>query len=429
MRKPQKYEVEIEKIIHGGQGLGTLPDGKKCLVWNALPGERVLFESRKKKASYIEGTAIEIIKASVDRIQPRDELYLSTSPWQMMTYEAENKFKAEILQESLSRAGVRYEASISMYAPETPWHYRGKMEYSFYGDENGLHLALFNRGTHRKQITTGSSIARPEIDDAAQKICRILNEHSIRAADLKSLMLRCNQEGQVVAGLFTRDKKFPKIDTLNSVCQGIAVYYSNPKSPASIITEELYVMGDTSLTDKLRGREIMYDAVSFFQVNLDPYSRALEVIADEIMGEVTDMYAGVGSIGLSVTANGPLKLVEADNSSAAMAKHNIKKASQYGLEKVELIVSSLEKSLEQIPAGTNKTVIFDPPRAGLHEKISVTTKERAPAKVIYLSCNPSTLARDLHILQDRYHILSVGCYNFFPRTPHIEALAILEATK
>ena len=232
--------VKIDKLVHGGQGIGTLEDGKKALVWNVLPGETVKFTPRKSKSSYVEGVADEIIDASPDRAQPKDDLYLSTSPWQMMVYKAENKYKQEILAETLQRAGVVYHDKVGFNAPEKEWNYRNKMEYSFFGDDDGLHLALYNRGTHRKQIVRGSSIARPEIDETANKICQILNDKKVRAGDLKSLIVRCDQRGETVAAIFTRNDKFPHIVELADTCKGLGVFFSNPKSPASVLTRELF---------------------------------------------------------------------------------------------------------------------------------------------------------------------------------------------
>lgn len=414
-KTPRVHEVVIDKLVHGGQGLGTLVDGKKALVWNVLPGEHVRFTERKSKSSFVEGVAEEILKLSSERETPRDDLYLSTSPWQMMTYASENKYKQEILIETLARGGVTYEGDLNFQHPEEQWQYRNKMEYSFWGDDNGLHLALYNRGTHQKQIVTGSSIARPEIDATANAICEILQNYNVRAGDLKSLIIRCNQAGECVAALFTRNEKFTNFLEFTNVCKGVVVYFSNPRSPASVATTKLYEHGDITLTDEILCKAITYDVLSFFQVNLDSYNLALRTIARAVEGErVTDMYAGTGSIGLSVGAH---TLVEIDPHSAAMARHNAP-------DGVQIIETASEKATEYIP--TNETVIFDPPRAGLHADVTAAVLEQKPSRIVYLSCNPSTFARDLALLQDNYEIAAVTGYNFFPRTPHIEALAILE---
>lgn len=417
--KPQTFEVVIEKLVHGGQGIGTLESGKKALVWNALPGETVRFDTRKSKSKLVEGIASEILKPSEQREVPRDELYLSTSPWQMMQYAAENTYKQQILVETLERAHVAVPAEVDFKAPEEPWHYRNKMEYSFYGDDDGLHLALFNRGSHQKQIVTGSSIARPEIDETAGKLRDILHKHAVRASDLKSAIIRCDEAGNTVVALFTRDQAFAKIDELEALCQGVVVCYSNPKSPASVRTQDLYKFGDISLRDTLLDAPIGYDVFSFFQGNLGIFRTALGDIREAVGdSKVIDMYSGVGSIGLSLPQTD--LLVESEAANVVWAKKNT------GTPRTaEVIHATSESALEHIDA--EYTLIVDPPRAGLHKKLTDRILEVQPPTMVYLSCNPATFARDLRILEEKYAIESVTGYNFFPRTPHIEALAVLTA--
>lgn len=419
--KPKVYEVKIEKLVYGGQGIGTLADGKKALVWNALPGEKVRLRTVKSNKGFVVGIAEEVLTPSAEREEPLDPQYLSTSPWQMMTYAAENKYKQEILVETLQRAGVDYKGEIGFNAPQRQWAYRNKMEYAFFGDDDGLHLASFTRGSTRKQIVTGSSLANPAIDKTAACIVGVLNSKGIRASELKSLMVRCSDAGACAAALFVRNNNFEKIPELKTTAKGIVVYFSDSRSPASVATRELYVSGNIALEDKLLGIPIKYDVLSFFQVNLEPYQEALKAIRKAVgKSEVTDVYAGVGSIGLTIGTS-KLRLIEIDKNSVEMARANAS-----GVKRnVEVIEASSEKAVEYIPSGKGSSVIFDPPRAGLHAKIVKSVLEKQPERVVYLSCNPSTLARDLQLLDAGYEVESIEGYNFFPRTPHIEALAIL----
>ncbi len=408
-------EVKIDKLVHGGQGLGQLSSGQKIFVWNALPGEVVGVRVGRKKRGFAEGFAEEIITPSKDRIEPVDEAYLSTSPWQILTIDAENKYKKEILQEAFEREKVSL-PSFEFIAVGDSLHYRNKMEYSFWGDDDGLHLALFHRASHGKRIITGSSIARPEIDKTANAILAILNNNGIRASQLKTVILRVNQQGSVVAAIYVKDNKFPKLIELEDVCDGVAVYFSNPKSPASIVTKKLYVTGSIQLRDDVSRVPILYDVNSFFQVNLPVFEEALKQIKKAVgkSKNIIDMYAGVGTIGLVVGAN---KLIEID-------EHNIDMAVQNAESKAEIIHASTEHAVDHIDS--KSYVIFDPPRAGLHDKVIDRILEVKPKKIIYLSCNPSTQARDIAKLSGAYNIKSFTGYNFFPRTPHIESLAILE---
>jgi len=408
-------EVKIEKLVHGGQGLGVLPDGRKVFVWNALPGETLQVQLTKQRKDYAEGIAQEILRSAPERTQPFDEAYLSTSPWQIMEFATENAQKQAILQETFAREKVAVpEMTFVTKGPEH--HYRNKMEYSFWADDHGLHLALYQRGTHGKQIVAGSSIARPEIDEVAGKICTVLQQHGVRGSQLKTVVLRCNQAGEVVAALFAKDKDFPVIKELQAVCKGITVCFSNPKSPASVVTKELYAYGDLTLRDTLLGKEIAYDVHSFFQVNVPVFVAALEQIQLLSSGakDIIDLYSGVGTIGIPVGAS---VLVELDPHNVAMAKHNAAK------QPVKVVHASTEQALEYITP--EACVIVDPPRAGLHPKVVDSLIAQKPAQIIYLSCNPVTQARDLAQLQEAYTVAELTGYNFFPRTPHIESLVNL----
>ncbi len=414
----QLEHVTIQKLVHGGQGIGVLQDGRKVFVWNTLPGETVAVEFTKKRRDYAEGIAREIIKASPERVEPRDDAYLSTSPWQIMPFAAENSAKQQILAEAMQRELVLYNKPIEFRAGEQQWHYRNKMEYSFWADDDGIHGALFNRGTHRKQIITSSSIARPEIDQFVQKMCSVLTEVGVRGTQLKTVVVRCDQAGNCVAALFVKDQHFPELSQLDGIAQGITVCFSNPKSPASVLTKELYTFGNTTLSDTVLDCQIQYDVHSFFQVNLPVFETALKRI-DYLtagVGKKVDMYSGVGTIGIPCLAT---TLVESDPKNVAMARQNVAHSNQ----QIEVVEASSEKALEHITA--DSSLIVDPPRAGLHKDVVIRINDVKPAQIAYLSCNPSTQARDIALLQGSYDVTVIEGYNFFPKTPHIESLAIL----
>ncbi len=413
-------ELVIDKLVHGGQGFGTLSDGRKVFVWNALPGETVRARLLKKKRSYAEAIAEEIVIASANRVEPVESNYLATSPWQILSYDAENKAKAAIVNELFQQAGVPITQQVEATHTEEEWRYRNKMEYSFWGDDDGLHLALFRRGTHGKEIVQGSELALRPLDRAAGAVLHELQNLDIRAGDLKTVIVRCSQHEASAAALFVKTKSFPKL-ALPAGLQGLRVYYSDPKSPASVTTKLLQELGDVGLQDELLGKSFSYDVDSFFQVNLPIFELALGKIKEHCQSAaVTDMYAGVGSIGLSV-ASERVNLIELDDASTAMARHN---ATASGLE-TNVIQASTEKVLDYITG--SEPVIFDPPRSGLHDKVVERVLEAKPSQVVYLSCNPATQARDLAKLQTNYKIDYFETFNFFPKTPHIETLAILSA--
>lgn len=412
-------DVTVEKLVHGGQGLAELADGRKVFVWNALPGERIRARLIKQKRSYAEAIAEEILEASPDRIEPLEENYLATSPWQIMTFEAENRHKKTIVEELFAHGKVALPAMSETVHVGPEFYYRNKMEYSFWGDEAGLHLALHQRGSQGKQIVTGSKLALPAVDTAANAIMVELQKLNPRAGDLKTVIVRANQKGGAVAALFTKLPHFREI-SLPEGLKGLRVYYSDPKSPASVPTKLLYELGNAALHDKLLGRPFTYDVDSFFQVNLPVFEQALGRIKSFCTtDDLVDMYAGVGSIGLSV-AGKSVELIELDPATAAMARVN---AAASGLD-AEVIEASADDAIQSIVS--DKPVIFDPPRAGLHAKIIERILEARPPRIVYLSCNPATHARDLKLLESAYKITHFEVFNFFPRTPHIETLAVLE---
>lgn len=410
-------EVTVSKLVHGGQGLAELSDGRKVFVWNALPGETVRVRVIKKKRSYAEAIAEEVVTPAAERVEPREDNYLATSPWQMMQYAAENKYKAEIVRELFAHEKVTLPDFGETEHDSQEWNYRNKMEYSFWGDDDGLHLALHRRGSHGKQIVQGSALAMPALDAGALAVLAELRKLDVRAGDLKTIIVRCTQDGAVAAALYTKIESFPLFEMPNEV-QGLRVYYSNPKSPASVPTKLLHELGDVTLSDELLGTRFTYDVDSFFQVNLPIYEKALARIREHCESDPVDMYAGVGSIGLSI-AKQHVELVELDPATAAMARLN---AQASGID-AEVVEASTEKALEYIVE--DRPVIFDPPRAGLHAKVVEHCLEVKPPQILYLSCNPATQARDLALLQQTYEVTFFEVYNFFPRTPHIESLAIL----
>ena len=378
----------VEKFIPGGFSLATRDDGKKAFFWNALPGEIVTdFEIVKNKSSYFEAIATKIENPSPYRIEPKDECFLSTSPWQILDYSYELEQKSLLVQE------IFREHDITIDAPEIitdgkDYEYRNKMEYALYYDHSDekIHLAFHARGSHRKVPIFKSSLERPEIFKRALGIIDDLNTRHEEARKYQSLLLRCNQAGEVSGGLFENGKPHPVFDNLE---------------------------------DKILGHEYSYSPNGFFQINLPVYEMALKEIRQHIdTDEVLDLYSGVGTIGLSVARDRKLTLVEVDKSAYKELVNNSRNQNN--------IITILEKSENTLNYINNtKTIILDPPRAGIDRKLTERLLEVAPPKIIYLSCNPATQARDVKILLEKYHIDKVKTFNFFPHTPHIENLVVL----
>ena len=380
--------IKVEKIIPGGQAIGTMENGKKIFFWNALPGETVAeYTVLKSKSHFEEAVATKIENQSPFRVKPKDECFLSTSPWQIMDYNYELKTKQELVVEVFREHQISIKEPI-IFTDGKDYHYRNKMEYSLFwnNEKNLIEPAFHVRGSHKKMIINQSSIERPEIFNQMKTIIDDLNARHEEARKYQSLLLRCDQNGNVSGGLFENGKPHPVFDNLNDI---------------------------------ILGQNYSYSPNGFFQINLPVYELALQEIKKHILTEkVLDLYSGVGTIGLSVARDKELTLVEVNKSAYQELVSNTESLSNATavLDKSENVTNYIEPDM---------TVILDPPRAGCDKKLIDKLLEVKPTKIIYLSCNPATQARDIKLLLESYHIEEIKSFNFFPHTPHIENLVVL----
>ena len=434
MRKQIFETLRLEKIVGGGQAIGTLGDGRKAFVWGGLPKELVTIRVTKKKSHFVEGIATEIIEESPERITPKDEnSYLSTSPWQIMPMSREQTYKASLIEEAFLLHNITLPGKIDVFTDGVEFNYRNKVEFSWFGDKTDddeketLDLAFFKRGGKGKVIVDGTSLAHPSINKLAIEIRDLLRTKPIVARQLKTLLIRSDQQGNAVWQLYVKDK----IENLISdneakllSAKGGEIIYSDPKSPASRITKRLEKFGDTTLSDTILGVAFNYACEGFFQVNIPVYEKALSDMKAWINCNekllTLDLYSGVGTIGLTIGGD-DVTLVEINEHAVAEMQRNITKLNR---PNAKAILAPSEKSLEYIT--DEQIVIVDPPRAGLHADVTNRLLETAPPRIIYLSCNPVTQARDVSLLQEKYEIVHHQGYNFFPRTPHIEHLVVLD---
>ncbi len=434
MRKQIFETLRLEKIVGGGQAIGTLDDGRKAFVWGGLPKELVTIRVTKKKSHFVEGIMTEIIEKSPERITPKDEnSYLSTSPWQIMPMSSEQSYKASLIEEAFLLHNITLPEKIEVFSDGVEFNYRNKVEFSWFGDKTDddeketLDLAFFKRGGKGKVVIDGTSLAHPSINKLAIEIRDLLRTKPIVARQLKTLLIRTDQKGSAVWQLYIKDK----IENLISdneakllSAKGGEIIYSDPKSPASRITERLEKFGDTTLSDTILGVAFNYACEGFFQVNIPVYEKALSDMKKWINCNeklpILDLYSGVGTIGLTIGGD-DVTLVEINEHAVAEMQRNIAKLNRLS---AKAILAPSEKSLECITG--EQIVIVDPPRAGLHADVTNRLLETEPPRIIYLSCNPVTQARDVSLLQEKYEIVHHQGYNFFPRTPHIEHLVVLD---
>ena len=500
MKRQPLETIHLDKIVGGGQALGTLADGRKCFVWGGLPSETVTVRITKKKSHFVEAVVEEVILPSPDRIQPRDpDSYLSTSPWQIMPLEIEQAYKRQLIGDAFTLHNVTLPAAIDIYCDNIAYGYRNKVEFSWYSESvvsravsqkrsglalagpglfsddtrgvdadsdrkessgDTLDLAFFRRGSKGKIVVDGTSLAHPEINNLARTIRDLLHHKHISARQLKTLLVRCDQSGSCVWQLYVKDR-LPEIITADEAAklpaQGGEIIYSDPRSPASRITERLACFGNTTLTDTILGIPFRYACEGFFQVNIPVYEQALRdmkewmlrdcnsqrsgrqlghhqkksgqlhvgpgLFSDDIRAvklSTIDLYAGVGTIGLTIGGDN-ITLVEINADAVREMQRNI---TELGRTDARAVLAPSEQALDHITG--KEIVIVDPPRAGLHSDVIATLLQQLPPRILYLSCNPVTQARDVALLQQRYRIAWHRGYNFFPRTPHSEHLVVLD---
>lgn len=422
-------EITIDRVIGGGQTIGTLESGKKGLIWGAMPGETVKAQVTRKKSTFVEAFVTEVITPSSERIEPRDpDSYLSTSPWQIMNLDTETHFKSALIEEAFELHDIVLPQPIAVWTDGNEYEYRNKIEYSFWWDKESdqLDLAFFRRGSHGKIPVSGTSLALPSINTAATAILQVLRKRPIQAFMLKTIIIRTNQQGNVAAQLYVKDEAF-ELFTENELSlmgvQGFELIFSNPKSPASVITKRLQAWGEPTLTDTILDIPFTYAVEGFFQINIPVYEQALRDMRQWIEDgkAVVDLYSGVGTIGLTIGGNN-VTMVEINEHAVREMQRNITAMEREKTAKA--ILAPSEAALEHITS--DAVVILDPPRAGLHSDVTDKLLETTPERIIYLSCNPVTQARDVALLAEKYGIRHHQGYNFFPRTPHIEHLVILD---
>jgi 23S rRNA (uracil1939-C5)-methyltransferase len=431
MKTPQIEQLTLEKIVGGGQTLGHQANGRAVFVWGALPGETASVRITKKKSRLAEGVAESILLPSKERVAPRDETtYLSTSPWQILSFDAEQHYKSALIEEAFELHNIVLPQPITVFTDGREYHYRNKVEFSFFGQQEDdgtdkLDLAFFRRGSMGKVIVEQCSLLPDTMMQTARDITRYLESSHISARQLKTLLIRCDQSGQCVWQLYVKVDDFSL--TADDIARHVSalggeIIYSDPKSPASRITKRLSQAGDLVLTDTILGVPFRYATEGFFQVNLPVYEGALTDMADWVEERDTvDMYAGVGSIGLTI-GKGKVTLVEVNEDAVREMRRNIQELGRE--ETAEAVLAPSEKSLGYITS--DATIILDPPRAGLHQDVIDALLSAAPERIVYLSCNPVTQARDVALLAARYGVRHHQGYNFFPRTPHIEHLVVLD---
>jgi 23S rRNA (uracil1939-C5)-methyltransferase len=416
--------VEFEKIGHNGVSIGRY-NGKIVFAYGILPGEKAKIKVTQEKKNLIKGEVLEILEKSKYRIQELEDHYLSCSPWQVFDYNYQVEIKRELLRGIFRNfAGIDVEINDFFPSPKT-FGYRTKIEYSFLKENDRYFFAFHKRESFKKKIKLkdGCKLISDKANEIASFILEKINEK--RTKDLKTLIIRKSQRYEDIHFALLTSDKSQVFEFANENLSGFSFIFSKKESPASTFDEIIYEWGREYLREKILNLEIRYHYTSFFQNNIELFEKALEIMKENSneFNKVVDLYAGAGIIGLSLKSySKEIWSVEIDKIATQYAKIN---AELNDVKNFKTLTLASERIPRDILENTD-LLILDPPRTGLHKKLINLILETKPKNIFYLSCNPITQARDLSFLKQVYRIKKFYGFDFYPNTPHLESLIILE---
>lgn len=455
VEKNQDVVVEIIGLGHEGEGVGRF-EGFTLFVQGALPGEKIRAKVLKLKKQYGYAKLLEVIEASAERIEAPCPIYKQCGGCQLqhMSYPAQLIHKRQQVVDNLERigklkvagdsgeAGVIVRPTLGM---DEPWRYRNKAQVPFGMHEGGLVGGFYAQSSHRIINMDACLIQHERTDDVVRVIKNIGTELGIRAYDeetgtglLRHVVVKVAfRTGEIMVVLVTNGKKIPRVDEwIEGIRQAIPAVASICQNVNTVKTNVIF--GD--VTNVLWGSEVIYDYIgdvkfaisarSFYQVNPVQtevlYGKTVEYAGLSGNETVIDAYCGIGTISLFLAQHakqvyGVEIVAEAIDDAEANARLN-------GITNASFAVGKAE---EVIPAWREQgivpdVVVVDPPRKGCDAILLDSLVEMRPERIVYVSCNPSTLARDLRHLEDGgYRTVEVQPVDMFPHTVHIESVCSL----
>jgi len=433
-RRGELLEVEVESLAYGGRGVARA-EGFVLFVAGALPGDRVRVEVTKAKKRFGEARTVELLKAGAERI-PDSCTHggepCPGAPWQGLPYERQLQIKGEQVAEALRRIGDLEGFELEEIVPAAEqWRYRNKLEYSFGPGEEEVALGFHARGRWDLIVDVDDCRLASEAGNAARnKVRDWARLESIAPFDgrsgkgvLRNLVVReGRRSGQIQTRLVTAQTRFPKppVD-LHSI---VVDDSGNSEGPTGVLGEEY-------LREELCGLKWEISPGAFFQTNTEMAER-LYAVATQYAGltgveKVFDLFCGIGSIGLTMAARaGEVWGVEIVPEAIADAERNAK---LNRIENAHFLAANVRTGVRPllVQAGKPDVVVVDPPRAGLSQKMVRRVIECEAKRIVYVSCNPTTLAPNAaQMVEAGYRLTRVRPVDMFPQTPHIECVALLE---
>jgi 23S rRNA (uracil1939-C5)-methyltransferase len=433
-RRGELLEVEIDSLAFGGRGVARA-EGLVVFVSGALPGDRVRAEVTKGKKRFAEARTVELLQPGADRIADtcvHGGEPCPGAPWQGLPYERQLSHKEEQVGDALRRIGDLDGFELEQIVPAAEqWRYRNKLEYSFGESDGETALGFHARGRWDLIVDVEDCHLASEAGNAARNAVRdwarleaipAYDGHS-RKGVLRNLVVReGRRSGQIQTRLVTTAARLPRppVD-LHTAIEGDSGSTEGPTG----------ALGEERLREELGGLKLEMSHGAFFQTNTEMAERLYAVVA-EFAGlsgseRVFDLYCGIGTIGLTLAAGaGEVWGLEIVPEAIADAERN---AERNKIENAHFLAANARTGVRPLieKAGKPDVVVIDPPRAGLSQKIVRRILECEAPKIVYVSCNPTTLAPNAAQLTEAgYRLSRVRPVDMFPQTPHIECVALFE---
>lgn len=447
VKKNDYIDVTFEDLTHEGAGVAKV-DGYPLFVPNALPGEKAQIKVLKTSKGYGFGKLIETYEESPYRVTAPCPIYKECGGCQLqhLSYEGQLLAKQKQVRDVLTRIGKLENVTVHpTLGMSDPWRYRNKSQVPIGEHEGGLIGGFYQQRSHQIIDMKSCLIQQEKNDEVIQKVKEICNKNGVRAydeqrhkGDLRHIMARYGLvTGDVMIVLVTKAKDLPnRKKIIADITENIAgvksiVQNVNPKKTNVIMGDETRVLwGQEVIYDYIGDVRFAISARSFYQVNPEQtkvlYDKALEYAALTGKEEVIDAYCGIGTISLFLAQKAKSVFgVEIVPEAIEDAKRNAE------LNNITNANFAVGKAEEVIPAWYEKghkadVLVVDPPRKGCDEALLQTIIDMKPKKVVYVSCNPGTLARDLRVLEDGgYRTVEVQPVDMFPQTMHVECVAQL----
>jgi 23S rRNA (uracil1939-C5)-methyltransferase len=420
--------LRIEKIVYPGRPMAR-EEGKVVFTDRGLPGEAVEVEVVRDRKSFAEGRTLRIVETSADRVEPRCPHFLACSPYQDIAYEAQLAIKKSQVEEILARALRTDVPSVSAIPSPEIWGYRNRIDLRVIREAGRARLAYHEPGQEGRFVPVDACYLVSDRTNAllAELVAFIDAERWETVAEVEVRESRGRQRSLVVLHLESE----ARVDEMTGKLSGLHTRF--PLSgivglvrQGSRITEER-LGGVARLEEAVGGIRYRIGPRSFFQVNVGILDRVFEDMAEASAAHagtgLADLYCGLGTFGLFLAGRAREVFgVEADPANIAYLKKNL---ALNGVGNFTICEGTSEEWLPWILEREIGIVILDPPRRGAEAGMLRELTARPVPLIMYLSCNPTTLARDLQILREAYVLRDVHVYDFFPHTPHIETLAVL----